>query len=564
MSDAAPETLVGELVLPSDNAEEWAFVEEVIGEPIGSLADLDTVLTKFAASNRDPQVCKFFATYPGSAEAGKFDFEQFFEKGLPLLIEVALKMPQLFEGMQLPIFKMRSSWISAQTLGKKSVSLTRRQCACLLAHSFFGSLKRPVDVHLNDFRFTVVDLFMGTAVSPNSATTFLNYFTMLGKHGIPDELVTFERLGYQKGPSPWQWEHNDKPLCKVEIVDGNIDDCAADRHAEFANAFVGGGVMTGDAAMEEMMFLVKPELMVAMALQNRMVDEEAICVSGVRKYSLTTGFGQSFEFAGDYDNRREGPAAMICAIDAIRGGGPAMEESAMLRDMNKARIAFDGAKEVATGHWGCGAFGNNHDLMFVKQWLAASEAGALKMYYHDFDRNQSHHIFPLIRRMRHLTVGQLWEFMLELTSDLRRPHNMAGFSARIADISTGKLAVPAGERTISPHAVSSSTTTQQPTESTGASGGVSMAAAECGDVSVAATAPEPVAPEPWAPSAGEPAVTYSLAELKAAIPAGVDAARKEEYLSAADFEALFGLSRGGFQKQPKWKRDAAKKGAGLF
>jgi hypothetical protein len=34
--------------------------------------------------------------------------------------------------------------------------------------------------------------------------------------------------------------------------------------------------------------------------------------------------------------------------------------------MNKARIAFDGATEIATGHWGCGAFGNNHDLMFLK------------------------------------------------------------------------------------------------------------------------------------------------------------------------------------------------------
>ena len=31
---------------------------------------------------------------------------------------------------------------------------------------------------------------------------------------------------------------------------------------------------------------------------------------------------------------------------------------------------------MATGHWGCGAYGNNHNLMFLKQWLAASEAGA--------------------------------------------------------------------------------------------------------------------------------------------------------------------------------------------
>ena len=74
----------------------------------------------------------------------------------------------------------------------------------------------------------------------------------------------------------------------------------------------------------------------------------------------------------------------------------------MLRDMNKARIAFDGAREIATGHWGCGAFGNNHDLMFLKQWLAASEAGAARMHYHDFSRNQSHNIVPLTRRLQRL------------------------------------------------------------------------------------------------------------------------------------------------------------------
>ena len=89
-----------------------------------------------------------------------------------------------------------------------------------------------------------------------------------------------------------------------------------------------------------------------------------------------------------------------------------MTQAALLRDMNKARIAFDGAREVATGHWGCGAYGNNHNLMFLKQWLAASEAGAKVLWYYDFNRNQSHHIVPLARKLRHLTVAQLWHFLL--------------------------------------------------------------------------------------------------------------------------------------------------------
>jgi len=38
-------------------------------------------------------------------------------------------------------------------------------------------------------------------------------------------------------------------------ADGNIEDCrAADVQVDFANAFVGGGVMTGDFAMEELLF----------------------------------------------------------------------------------------------------------------------------------------------------------------------------------------------------------------------------------------------------------------------------------------------------------------------
>mmetsp|Transcript_63188 Transcript_63188/g.131419 ORF Transcript_63188/g.131419 Transcript_63188/m.131419 type:complete len:485 (-) Transcript_63188:76-1530(-) len=429
------------LVLPSDSPTEWAYVEEVLRGPMKKLADLDTMLTKISAIDPVPKVSTFFEMVPGSVDAGKFDFETFFAKGVPLMIEVALEMPELFADMHVPIFKTYSSWTDLQSFGEKSVTLSRRQCACLLSHSFFGSLKRPKDVEPNNFRFTAVDLFMGTAVSPNSATTFLNYFTVLGKHGIPDGSVTFQRRGYRKGPSPWQWKNNEKPLCQVVMSDGSLEDCMADVHVEFANAFIGGGVMTGDFAMEEILFLVKPELMVAMALQNRMSDTEVVCISGALQYSLTTGFGSSFEFAGDYDGRRDGPPPKVCGIDAIRGGGPAMSEAALLRDMNKARIAFHEAHDIATGHWGCGAFGNNHNLMFLKQWLAASEAGAQKVYYYDFDRRQSHSIHPIVRKLRHMTVGQLWHLLRETTGAFK-PFDVASFSVWVSGVARGQIKVP--------------------------------------------------------------------------------------------------------------------------
>ena len=193
---------------------------------------------------------------------------------------------------------------------------------------------------------------------------------------------------------------------------------------------------------QELLFLTKPELMLAMALHHRMSDTEAIRVDGAQQYALIDGYGSSFTLAGEYDGRRPGPPPRVVAIDAVRGGGPAMTEAALLRDMNKVRLAFDGAAggEVATGHWGCGAFGNNHDLMFLKQWLAASEAGCSALQYHDFDRRQSHNVVPLVRRLRHLTVGQLWAYLRELTSDLQ-PANVATFCVRVREIATGKRAV---------------------------------------------------------------------------------------------------------------------------
>eukprot|EP01095_Lingulamoeba_sp_RSL-Kostka_P014378 TRINITY_DN6249_c0_g1_i1.p1 TRINITY_DN6249_c0_g1~~TRINITY_DN6249_c0_g1_i1.p1 ORF type:complete len:491 (-),score=171.65 TRINITY_DN6249_c0_g1_i1:215-1687(-) len=449
------------LTLPSEDEEVWNYVKEILERPINELSDIDKILTKFSEKDAEPRICTFFEKYAtgNSSETGEFDFQYFKEKGIVMMFEVALQMPELFNEIEIPIFKMRSSWPKeAKVFGKRSFSLSRRQCACLLAHSFFGSLKRPQDVQKNDFRFTVVDLFMGAAVSPNSACIFLNYFNMIAKYGFLDEMddnenahgLIFIRQGYKKGPSPWNWDDNDKPLCKVQLVDGSIEEnFKCDSHAEFANGFVGGGVMTGDAAMEEILFLVKPELMVSMVLENRMVDEESIIVSGAIKYSQTTGYQSTLEFDGEYknlhkyfemnDNNSLNIPTRTCAIDAIRGGGPAMTKSALLRDMNKARIAFQGCTNLATGHWGCGAFGNNHDLMFIKQWLAASDAGVKCMYYHDFKRGaQSHSIFPLIRKLKNLTVGQLWNFLLELTSDLQ-PFNVSEFSQKIMKVSHGKI-----------------------------------------------------------------------------------------------------------------------------
>jgi hypothetical protein len=88
---------------------------------------------------------------------------------------------------------------------------------------------------------------------------------------------------------------------------------------------------------------------------------------------------------------------------------------------------------------------------------------------------------------------------------------------------------------------------------------------------VKAAAPAPVAepaPAPAAPAAtsyGTPVPgSYTLDQLVNMHPAGVDPTQKEEYLDNATFTTVFKMDRAAFRALPKWKRDAAKKAAGLF
>lgn len=58
--------------------------------------------------------------------------------------------------------------------------------------------------------------------------------------------------------------------------------------------------------------------------------------------------------------------------------------------------------------------------------------------------------------------------------------------------------------------------------------------------------------------------SFSLEQLKGALPSGVDPTQKEEYLDDATFKSVFNMERAAFRAQPKWKRDEAKKKQGLF
>jgi poly(ADP-ribose) glycohydrolase len=297
------------------------------------------------------------------------------------MMAVALEMPSLFAAADLPLLLQYENG---------HVELSRRQCACLLAHSFFGSITESARrVRKEKWAFRASQLFFLEALP--SALCFLNYFKLLGLDTCPPGAVSLRRLSFPRKCPPWKWEAHDHVMCPVEIVaDGRIEDSSAPLHVDFANKFVGGGCLENDFNMEEILFAVKPELIVAMALCSYLQDEEVLRISGAIQYSRYIGYASTFEFEGDCDlYRQEGGRLIpdVVAMDALQGCAKIQfGEGLIRRDLDKARLAFDGegrgACAVATGNWGCGAFGNDHTLKFLQQWLACSSAGVPLLVYH--------------------------------------------------------------------------------------------------------------------------------------------------------------------------------------
>ena len=377
---ATPLTSPSRLILPCESPQEWSLITAALQRPLRSLSDLDALLTHFASASTG-QICRFFATIPPSPEGSKFDWDAFWSHGVPFMTAVALEMPSLFAAADLPLLLQYENG---------HVELSRRQCACLLAHSFFGSITESARrVRKEKWAFRAAQLFFLEALP--SALCFLNYFKLLGLDAGPHGAVSLRRLSFPRKCPPWKWEGHDHVMCPVEIVaDGRIEDSSAPLHVDFANKFVGGGCLENDFNMEEILFAVKPELIVAMALCSYLQDEEVLRISGAIQYSRYTGYASTFEFEGDCDlYRQEGGRLIpdVVAMDALQGCAKIQfGEGLIRRDLDKARLAFDGegrgACAVATGNWGCGAFGNDHTLKFLQQWLASSSAGVPLLEYH--------------------------------------------------------------------------------------------------------------------------------------------------------------------------------------
>ncbi|KAJ6370607.1 hypothetical protein OIU76_028818 [Salix suchowensis] len=86
---------------------------------------------------------------------------------------------------------------------------------------------------------------------------------------------------------------------------------------------------------------------------------------------------------------------------------------------------------IATGNWGCGAFGGDPELKSMIQWLAASQAGRPSILYYTFGIKSLQNLNQVCQWIlsHEWTVGDLWNMLVEYSSQRFNKETDLGFFA---------------------------------------------------------------------------------------------------------------------------------------
>lgn len=255
---------------------------------------------------------------------------------------------------------------------------------------------------------------------------------------MPVGTVTFSRRSVPQRGCP-MWSRSNSSLATLPLhVDSHntIEDANGLIQVDFANKFLGGGVLGHGCVQEEIRFVICPELMLSMLFTEELGPNEALMIIGSERFSNYTGYGYTFQWAGDFiDNTpRDSSGRRRCAvlaIDAVPFCKRTLEFSkeCITRELNKAWIGVsfdtDASSDslqypgVATGNWGCGAFGGTPHLKSLLQLMACAEARRPMAYYTFSDdqlRDDIVNIYNILARYN-VTVGELYKHLLKFSEN---------------------------------------------------------------------------------------------------------------------------------------------------
>eukprot|EP00050_Salpingoeca_kvevrii_P007049 m.293459 g.293459 ORF g.293459 m.293459 type:complete len:503 (-) comp12804_c0_seq1:119-1627(-) len=321
-------------------------------------------------------------------EAAASAFPDFQSRIFPAICRLARSVPEAFapECTGIPMLEQDKG---------NTVSLTRRQCASLLACAFFDILRPMGDVApaftkpgvpVGDLRF--VQLFNSHArVANERAKCLVAYFAywadIAADSPLWDEVVEFARISTPARPVAfWREGCETMDFANVDVVvdSKQLMEDFPDHNVmvDFANRDLMIGEVIPSATQEEVLFSVRSELFLTLLFCERLLDHEAVVVRGAQSYCTYSGYSMRFTFEAPRTFEASDAVAEVLAIDAhVNHGRSQFAEMHLVRDLNKALNGFAGCENdiISTGLWGCGIFGGCPPLKFLQQLMAACVAG---------------------------------------------------------------------------------------------------------------------------------------------------------------------------------------------
>ncbi|GMS96850.1 hypothetical protein PENTCL1PPCAC_19025, partial [Pristionchus entomophagus] len=318
----------------------------------------------------------------------------------------------------------------------KSVTMSQEQAAVLLAYAFFCTvLPRPGD-DWNHFSFHLFHT-RDEQVMVEKMKFMLYYFKTVIEE-MPRGTITFSRQTWdslkdeEAGYDTWA-----DPLSEMLVMsEGLIEEMEGCLQVDFANCYIGGGVMNHGAVQEEIRFLCCPEMLVSLFLFDRMDVNEAILIQGAQQFSAYLGYANSLKHKPMGLNRNEprdiyGRArSYLIAIDAycFQNRQSQYQMKFITREIKKAYTGFQlvgdhaAVRPIATGNWGCGVFNGDKELKSLIQLIAASKAGRPMIYITFKDEKFAQELEEMhdVLTSHKVTNGKLFDLLTQY-KDSRKP-----------------------------------------------------------------------------------------------------------------------------------------------
>ncbi|XP_061500842.1 poly(ADP-ribose) glycohydrolase [Anopheles gambiae] len=393
----------------------WTVVCRALAKPIGSSRELADAIVQYnpeyRAGGQFGALHRLFEEQCDEAERAAF-----FGETLPRIVRLALRLVELF---RTPV-PLLLQWHN------HAVSMTQEQAACLLANAFLCTFPAPRSGMEKSFPGTnFAPLFAGTSQSVVEKIKCLcHYFRRVCcPGGMPTGVLTYERRCLGKPAVP-DWTAVDATFSAERAplhvaADGTIEDQGTGLlQMVFANRFLGGGVIGHGCVQEEIRCVINPELLVGRLLFESLRETEAYFVLGTEQYCAYANYASAFAFDADHRDGTPRDASgrrrcYIVGLDALRVQ-PSVnqyEERAVRRELAKAYVGFSYVPEgqrplpgIATGNWGCGAFGGHAPLKALLQLMVACVVGRPLLY---FTCNEDGLQERLVRMYRFLTVRKV-------------------------------------------------------------------------------------------------------------------------------------------------------------